>query len=109
MSSARTLYGHDLRNIVRIDYGISYPQDVEGVDDRYTRASSFLTSWRDLGVLVRDQPASYYVVDHQFQHPDGTQRRRRGLLGTVAATHGSRPICAPHERTLRGPRQTGWR
>ncbi len=98
------LYGHDLRNIVRIDYGISYPQDVEGVDDRYTRASSFLTSWRDLGVLVRDQPASYYVVDHQFQHPDGTQRRRRGLLGTVAATPWESSDLRPHERTLRGPK-----
>src|SRR5580704_16988638 len=71
------LYGRDLRNIVRVDYGISYPNDVDGVDDRYTRASSFLASWRDLGVLVRDATPSFYVVDHHFQHPDGTQRRRR--------------------------------
>ena len=42
------LYGRDLRNIVRIDYGIAYPDDVAGVDDRYTRASSFMTSWLDL-------------------------------------------------------------
>jgi uncharacterized protein (DUF1015 family) len=98
------LYGHDLRNIVRIDYGISYPQDIEGVDDRYTRASSFLTSWRELGVLVRDQPASFYVVDHHFQHPDGTQRRRRGLLATVAATRWESSDLRPHERTMRGPK-----
>ena len=67
------LYGRDLRNIVRIDYGIAYPEDVDGVDDRYTRAASFLTSWRDLGVLVRDEPPGFYVVDHHFQHPDGTR------------------------------------
>jgi uncharacterized protein (DUF1015 family) len=98
------LYGRDLRNIVRIDYGVSYPQDIEGVDDRYTRAASFLTSWRDLGVLVRDRPASFYVVDHQFQHPDGTQRRRRGLLATVGATPWESSDLRPHERTMRGPK-----
>ena len=98
------LYGRDLRNIVRIDYGISYPEDVEGVDDRYTRAASFLTSWRDLGVLVRDDPASFYVVDHHFQHPDGTQRRRRGLLATVGATPWESSDLRPHERTMRGPK-----
>jgi uncharacterized protein (DUF1015 family) len=98
------LYGRDLRNVVRIDYGVSYPGDVEGVDDRYTRASSFLTSWLELGVLVRDDPASFYVVDHHFQHPDGTQRRRRGLLGTVAATPWESSDLRPHERTLHGPK-----
>ena len=98
------LYGRDLRNIVRIDYGLSYPDDVEGVDDRYTRAASFLTSWRDLGVLVRDAPAGFYAVDHHFQHPDGSQRRRRGLLATVAATPWESSDLRPHERTLRGPK-----
>ena len=98
------LYGRDLRNIVRIDYGVSYPNDVEGVDDRYTRAASFLASWLDLGVLVRDVPASFYVVDHHFQHPDGTRRMRRGVLGTVAATPWEASDLRPHERTLRGPK-----
>jgi uncharacterized protein (DUF1015 family) len=98
------LYGRDLRNIVRVDYGISYPEDVDGVDDRYTRAASFLTSWHDLGVLVRDDRPSFYVVDHQFQHPDGTQRRRRGLLATVGATPWDSSDLRPHERTMRGPK-----
>jgi uncharacterized protein (DUF1015 family) len=98
------LYGRDMRNIVRVDYGVSYPDDVEGVDDRYTRASSFLASWLELGVLVRDDPASFYAVDHHFQHHDGTLRRRRGLLGTVAATPWESSDLRPHERTLRGPK-----
>jgi uncharacterized protein (DUF1015 family) len=98
------LYGRDLRNVVRIDYGVSYPDDVEGVDDRYTRATSFLASWLDLGILVRDDPAGFYVVDHHFQHPDGTQRMRRGLLGTVAATPWETSDLRPHERTLHAPK-----
>jgi uncharacterized protein (DUF1015 family) len=98
------LYGRDMRNVVRIDYGIALPDDVEGVDDRYTRAASFLKSWLDLGVLVRDQPASFYVVDHTFQHPDGSVRTRRGLLATVAAGPWESSDLRPHERTMRGPK-----
>ncbi len=99
------LYGRDMRNIVRIDSGISYPDDVEGIDDRYTRAASFLSSWRDLEVLVRDAPPSFYVVDHHFQHPDGTRRMRRGLLATVTASPWETSELRPHERTLRGPKE----
>jgi uncharacterized protein (DUF1015 family) len=99
------LYGRDLRNIVRVDYGVSYPDDVAGIDDRYTRAASFLTSWRELDVLVRDDPAGFYVVDHFFRHPDGTDRRRRGLLATVGATRWESSDLRPHERTLRGPKE----
>jgi uncharacterized protein (DUF1015 family) len=99
------LYGRDLRNIVRVDYGVSYPDDTDGVDDRYTRAASFLTSWHELGILVRDDRASLYVVDHLFRHPDGTERRRRGLLATVGAAPWESSDLRPHERTLRGPKE----
>ena len=99
------LYGRDMRNIVRIDYGERYPDDVDGVSDAYTRAASFLRSWRELGVLVRDEPPGFYVVDHHFSHTDGTERRRRGLLATVAATAWERSDLRPHERTLHGPKQ----
>ena len=98
------LYGRDMRNIVRVDYGVRYPSDVEGVDDSYTRAASFLESWLDLGILVRDHPPGYYVVDHHFPDPNGGVRVRRGLLATVAATSWERSDLRPHERTLRGPK-----
>ena len=98
------LYARDLRNIVRIDHGVAFPGDVEGVDDRYTRAASFLTSWLDLGVLMRDDSDGFYVVDHSFQHPDGSVRTRRGVLATVAAMPWESSDLRPHERTLRGPK-----
>src|SRR5579862_9164479 len=98
------LYGRDLRNIVRIDYGITYPGDAPGVDDQYTRAASFLASWLDLGILVRDSPAGFYVVDHFFQHPEGGELRRRGVLATVGARPWESSDLRPHERTLRGPK-----
>jgi uncharacterized protein (DUF1015 family) len=98
------LYGRDMRNIVRIDYGITYPSDVDGVDDQCTRASSFLTSWLELGILVRDTPPGFYVVDHHFRHPEGGERRRRGVLATVGARPWESSDLRPHERTLRGPK-----
>jgi uncharacterized protein (DUF1015 family) len=98
------LYGRNMRNIVRIDYGERYPDDVDGLRDPYTRAASFLHSWLDLGVLVRDHPPGFYVVDHLFTDPDGTERRRRGLLATVAATSWEQSDLRPHERTLSGPK-----
>ena len=98
------LYGRDLRNIVRIDYGERFPDDVDGVDDRYTRAASFLKSWLDLGVLVRDDAPSFYVVDHHFPHPGGGERRRRGVLATVPATAWERSDLRPHELTMSGPK-----
>ena len=98
------LYGRDMRNIVRVDYGLRYPDDVAGDRDAYTRAAAFLHSWLELGVLVRDDQPGYYVVDHHFKHPDGGERMRRGLLATVAATPWEQSDLRPHERTMSGPK-----
>ncbi|MGA7989749.1 MAG: DUF1015 domain-containing protein [Candidatus Dormiibacterota bacterium] len=98
------LYGRDMRSIVRVDYGLRYADDTEGVSDPYTRAESFLRSWLELGVLVRDDPPGFYVVDHLFRDPSGGERRRRGLLATVAAVPWERSDLRPHERTLSGPK-----
>jgi uncharacterized protein (DUF1015 family) len=98
------LYGRDMRSIVRIDYGLRYPDDIDGVRDTYTRAESFLRSWLELGVLVRDDPPGFYVVDHFFRDPSGGERRRRGLLATVAAVPWEQSDLRPHERTLSGPK-----
>ncbi len=81
------LYGRDLRNIVRIDYGLRFPNDVAGVDDSYTRAASFLESWRDLGILVRDHPPGYLRrrpslrrSGRRRSRPARSARERRGNL-----------------------------
>ena len=99
------LYGRDLRNVVRIDYGVSYPDDVPGSSDQYTRAAHFLTSWLELGVLVRDPEPGVYVHDHEFTLPTGDQAHRRGLLAIVPAEPWERSDLHPHERTLRGPKE----
>ena len=99
------LYGRDLRNVVRIDYGVEYADDVPGRNDRYTRAAHFLTSWLELGILIREPEPAVYVHDHEFTHPDGQQRHRRGVLVTVPAEPWERSELRPHERTMRAPKE----
>jgi uncharacterized protein (DUF1015 family) len=101
-----TLYARDLRNVVRIDYGMPGDADVAGADDRYTRARGFLESWLQLGVLVQDEEPSLYVTEHHFVDPhDGGIRTRRGLIGTVAAVPWEESDLKPHERTMTGPKE----
>ncbi len=99
------LYGRDLRNIVRIDFGRPYPGDVPGHADVYTRAAEHLRSWRELGILVRDERPGLYLVAHEFTAPSGAVERRLGLLGRVPALPWGRSEVRPHERTLRGPKE----
>ncbi|MEO8898310.1 MAG: DUF1015 domain-containing protein [Candidatus Dormibacter sp.] len=99
------LYGRDLRNVVRLDYGQELPDDVPGVSDRYTRARDHLEAWLQLGVLVRDRSPSFYVSEHHFTTPAGVAQRRRGLFGRVRAVPWEQSDLRPHERTLRGPKE----
>ena len=99
------LYGRDLRNVVRIDYGRSYPGDVAGERDVYSRAAAHLRSWLALGILVRDERPGLYLVAHEFDAPEGGRRRRLGLLGRVPALPWERSEVRPHELTLRGPKE----
>ena len=99
------LYGRNLRNIVRIDYGARYDDDVPGVNDAYTRADGFLHTWLDLEILVREEAPSLYVSDHEFVHPSGEVVRRRGVFATVAARRWRDAPVRPHERTLAAPKE----
>ena len=99
------LYARDLRNIVRIDYGTEYPDDVPGARDRYTRAADHLNAWLELGVLRRDAAPSFYVSEHRFTMPDGSHQVRRGLFARVRAAPWERSDLRPHEHTLRGPKE----
>jgi uncharacterized protein (DUF1015 family) len=104
-SRQEELYGRDLRNIVRIDFGMPYPDDVAGHSDVYTRAAAHLRSWIDLGILVQDGQPGLYLVTHEFETSDGRPQRRLGLLGRVPALPWERSEVRPHELTLRGPKE----
>jgi uncharacterized protein (DUF1015 family) len=98
------LYGRNLRNIVRVDYGVEYAGDVPGADDQYTRAESFLQSWLDLGILQRDEQPSLYLSDHEFTDSNGAVIHRHGVFATVPAKPWAQSELRPHERTMTAPK-----
>lgn len=99
------LYARNMRNVVRVELGIDYDDDVAGERDRYTRAREHIASWLKLGVLVRDAQPSYYVNAHQFAAPSGDSLTRRGVLGLVPAVPWEHSELRPHERTLAAPKE----
>jgi uncharacterized protein (DUF1015 family) len=99
------LYGRDLRNIVRVDYGQDLPGDTPGSNDRYTRAAEHLDAWLGLGVLIHEARPAFYVTEHRFVAPDGSSRARRGVIARVRAAPWAESELRPHEHTLRGPKE----
>ena len=82
----------------------------EGVGDaRYAHAAKLLASWRQSGVLVRDEEPGFYRVEQTFVPPgapDGTAPlTRRGFLALVELVPFSERVILPHERTLSGPKE----
>ncbi|MBJ7610095.1 MAG: DUF1015 domain-containing protein [Candidatus Dormibacteraeota bacterium] len=99
------LYGRDLRNIVRVDYGQEHAGDVPGSDDRYTRAAGHLQAWLRLGVLIQDSAPAFYISEHHYTMPNGAKQVRRGIYARVRARPWEQSVLRPHERTMRGPKE----
>ncbi len=104
-SQREALYGKTMRNVVRVDSGLSYPGDVPGANDKYTRANGHLNAWLTLGILKHMPGSGYCVTVQEFEMPDGSLRRRVGVFAAVIAAPWETSEILPHERTLRGPKE----
>ena len=71
--------------------------------DEASDAARALRDWTDAGVLTREREQAVWVVEDQFAGPDGSTRRRRGLVARVRLEPYSEGHVLPHERTF--PRQ----
>jgi uncharacterized protein (DUF1015 family) len=75
-------------------------------DAKYGNAAKLLASWRDGGVLVRDDEPAFYRYDQSFSPPGGGPKKtRRGFLALVKLVPFSAQVVLPHERTLSGPKE----
>jgi len=72
--------------------------------DRGAAAARTLREWIERGLLVSDPTPAVYVYSQRFSLPDGTTRRRDGLLCRLRLEEFSTGIVLPHERTLPGPK-----
>ncbi len=85
-------------NVVRIDLP-------EGGEDRYDRAAAQLRSWRDAGIIVRDEAPALWTLAQDYTGPDGRQRTRRGFFARVRVEDYGAGRIRPHERTHPGPKE----
>ncbi|MGH2554913.1 MAG: DUF1015 family protein [Actinomycetota bacterium] len=87
-------------NVVRLILGKDEPGD-DASTNKYSRASSYLRSWIDQGVLKATSRPSVFPYELDF-HLGGGRRRVRGVIVEVALEPLGGTIF-PHERTLPGP------
>jgi uncharacterized protein (DUF1015 family) len=56
------------------------------------------------GLLVRDPEPAVYLYSQRFSLPDGTTRRRDGVICRLRLEDFASGVVRPHERTLPGPK-----
>lgn len=91
---------HDLSpyNIVRLEWGKSFPDDQPG-QDRYSRAARELDAWNRAGILREDPSPALYVY-HQSFTVEGVTFTRKGFLARVRLEPFGNGKIHPHEKTL---------
>jgi uncharacterized protein (DUF1015 family) len=68
-------------------------------------AATLLADWRREGVLREEEPALWWL-SQDYTGPDGVERMREGLAGSIEVTPYERGEVLPHERTHAGPKES---
>jgi uncharacterized protein (DUF1015 family) len=89
-------------NIIRLEYGKTYPDDDEN-NNRYTRAASTLQQWLDNQTVKADTEDSFYLYEQSFFYNSITYRRH-GIIAALKLEPYSSRIVLPHELTMAGPK-----
>jgi uncharacterized protein (DUF1015 family) len=96
------LYSRSRHNIIRIDFG----KDSDGDDkneNRYTRASRFLSDWLHQGILIQDRDPSFYCYEISYDI-QGHRKKTIGYLGAVKIEDPDTGRIHPHEMTYSKPK-----
>ncbi|MBE0527587.1 MAG: DUF1015 family protein, partial [Thermoleophilia bacterium] len=101
-AQAADLRARSRYNAVRVDLPV--PPGAAADDDAYARAAELFRSWRDEGVLVRDEQPGIAIIDQTYIGPDGRERTRRGFVARLRLASLEERIVLPHERTHAGPK-----
>ncbi len=100
------LYSRAMQNVVRVELGLTYDGDQEGVQDQYLRARDHLRVWLEQGFLTRDEQPSLYIHSHTFPAPDGSgELTRLGCFAAVEPVPYDRGEVLRHELTLKKARE----
>ncbi len=89
-------------NAVHVDLPV--PPGAASDEEAYLRAAETFHTWREEGVLVRDELPGIVVVDQTYTGPDGLKRTRRGFVARLRIAALDERVVLPHERTHAGPK-----
>ncbi len=96
------LYKKSPHNVVRIDFGKDRDGD-SGTENRYTRASGFLSEWLDQGILIHDAEPAFYCYEMGYEL-NGRQLKTSGFMGAVKIEELGSGRVHPHEMTYSKPK-----
>jgi uncharacterized protein (DUF1015 family) len=68
-------------------------------------AARVLNEWQVEGILVREDDPAVWLLEEEFEGPDGVRRTRRSLVARAALEPYERGIVLPHERSFPKPRE----
>ncbi|WP_334110645.1 DUF1015 domain-containing protein [Thermodesulfitimonas autotrophica] len=96
-AAQREYYARHPYNIIRLEYGLTFPDDDAG-NNRYTRAAATFRKWREEGVLTNEDRPAFYFYEQTF-YLSGVPRTRTGFFcGLKLEPYGKNIF--PHEETL---------
>ncbi len=73
--------------------------------DSEEQAARDLRTWRESGVLVRDDEAALWALAQTYVGPDGVERTRNGYVVSLRIEPYDHRVVLPHERTHAGPKE----
>lgn len=85
-------------NIIRLEYGKTYPDDGDN-NNRYTRAAADFNKWINENVLDPENEPALYLYEQEFT-VDGERKIRTGFICAVKLEPYEKGIVLPHEETL---------
>ena len=96
------LYQASPYNVIRLELNRDEPGD-SGPQDRYARATRFLSDWLRQGILREEDHPAFYVYEQTFE-VEGQKHVRKGFLARVRLEPIGKGKIYPHEQTLAGPK-----
>ena len=87
-------------NVVRLEYGMESPEDVE-TNNRHSRSRDIFNEWLKGNILQSDAVPAFYIHEHTFSYQD-IRKRRLELITAVRLEPWEEKVILPHENTSLG-------
>ena len=91
-------YNRHPYNIIRLEYGKTFPEDNES-SNRYTRSAEYFKAWLEEHVLAQEVKPAFYLYEQEFTI-GGEKKIRSGFFSGVKLEPYEKGVILPHEETM---------